>query len=157
MTATKDVTYEEIWRIGVSERIKRERNKKMWSNNGWKFSNINVWHQTIDSRSSENAKQFSSVQFSHSVMSNSLRPHEPQHARPPCLSPTPGVHPNPRPLSWWCHPTISSPVVPFSSCPQSFPASVFFQMTQFFASGGQSIGISAHPQSYQWIPRTDLF
>ena len=69
--------------------------------------------------------QFSSVQFSRSVMSDSLRPHELQHARPPCQSPTPGVHPNSRPLSRWCHAAISSSVVPFSSCPQSLPASVF--------------------------------
>ena len=69
-------------------------------------------------------------------MSISLRPHELQHARPPCPSPTPGVHPNPCPLSRWCHPTISSSVVPFSSCPQSFPASGSFQMSQLFASGG---------------------
>ena len=86
---------------------------------------------------------FSSVQFSHSVMSNSLWPHEPQHARPPCPSPTPGVHPNPCPLSRWCHPTISSSVIPFSSCPQSFPASGSFQMSQLFASDGQSTGVSA--------------
>ena len=77
--------------------------------------------------------------FSLSVMSDSLRPHEPQHARPPCPSPTPGVHPNSCPLNRWCHPTISSSVVPFSSCPQSFPASGSFQMNQLFASGGQSI------------------
>ena len=76
-------------------------------------------------------------------MSDSLRPHEPQHARPPCPSPTPGVHPNPCPLSRWCHPTISSSVIPFSSFPQSFPASGSFPMSQLFASGGQSIGISA--------------
>ena len=84
-----------------------------------------------------------SVQFSCSVVSDSLWPHEPQHARPTCLSPTPGVHPNPCPLSWWCHPTILSSVVPFSSCPQSFPASGAFQMSPLFASGGQSIGVSA--------------
>ena len=83
-----------------------------------------------------------SVQFSHSVMADSLRPHEPQHARPPCPSSTPGVHPNPCPLSLWCHPTISSSVVPFSSCLQSFPASRSFSMSQFFASGGQSISFS---------------
>ena len=65
-----------------------------------------------------------------------------QHARPPCPSPTPGVHPNPCPSSWWCHPTISFSVIPFSSCPQSFPASESFQMSQFFAWGGQSIGVS---------------
>ena len=76
-------------------------------------------------------------------MSNSLRPHELQHTRPPCPSPTPRVHPNPCPLSRWCHPTISSSVVPFSSCPQSFPASRSFSMSQLFQSGGQSIGVSA--------------
>ena len=85
----------------------------------------------------------SSIQFSHSVVSDSLRPHEPQHTRPPCPSPTPGVHPNPRPLSWWCHPTISSSVIPFSSFDKSFPTSGSFQMSQLFASGGQSIGVLA--------------
>ena len=85
---------------------------------------------------------FNSVQFSHSAMSDSLRPHEPQHARPPCPSPTARVHPNPCPLSQWCHPAISSSVVPFSSCPQSFPASGSFQMSQLFTSSGQSIGVS---------------
>ena len=84
-----------------------------------------------------------SVQFSRSVVSDSLQPHEPQHTRPPCSSPTSGVHPNPSPLSWWCHPNILSSVVPFSSCPQSFPASGSFPMNQLFASGGQSIGVSA--------------
>ena len=87
--------------------------------------------------------QFSSVQFSCSVMSDSLRPHELQHSRPPCPSPTPGVHPNSCPLSWWCHPAISSSFVPFSSCPQSLPASESFPMSQLFAWGGQSIGVSA--------------
>ena len=80
---------------------------------------------------------FSSVQFSRSVVSHSLRPHEPQHAKPPCPSPTPGVHPNPCPSSWWCHPTISSSVIPFSTCPQSFPASGSFPISQLFAWGGQ--------------------
>ena len=84
-----------------------------------------------------------SVQFSRSVVSDSLWPHEPQHARPPCPSPTPGVYPNSCPLNQWCHPAISSSVIPFSSCPQSFPASGSFQMSQLFASGGQSIGVSA--------------
>ena len=83
------------------------------------------------------------VQFSRSVVSDSLRPHELQHTRPPCPSPTPGVYPNPCPLSQWCHPTISSSVVPFSSCPQSFPASGPFQVSQLFESGGQIIGVSA--------------
>ena len=85
----------------------------------------------------------SSVQFSHSVMSNSLWPHGPQHSRSPCLSPTPGVYSNSSVLSWWCHPAISSSVVPFSPCLQSFPASGSFLMSQFFEWGGQSIGDSA--------------
>ena len=84
-----------------------------------------------------------SVQFSHSVMSDSLWPPEPKHARPPCPSPIAGVYPNPYQLSQWCHPAISNSVVPFSSCPQSFPASGSFQMSQLFASGGQTIGVSA--------------
>ena len=83
------------------------------------------------------------TQFSCSVLSDYLQPHGLQHASPSCPSPIPGVHPNPCLLSWWCHPTISSYIVPFSSCPQSFPASGSFQMSQFFASGGQSIGVSA--------------
>ena len=86
---------------------------------------------------------FSSVQFSRSVVSNSLQPHEPQHARPPCPSPTARVYPNQCLLSQWSHPTISSFVAPFSSCPQSFPPSGSFKMSQLFASGGQSIGVSA--------------
>ena len=86
----------------------------------------------------------SSVQFSSVVQScPTLRPYEPRYARPPCPSPTPRDNPNPCPLSRWCHPTISSSVVPFSSCPQSFPASMSFQMSQLFTSGGQSIGVSA--------------
>ena len=88
--------------------------------------------------------QEDSVQFSHSVVSDSLRPHELQHARPPCPSPTPGVHSNPRPSSRWCHPAISSSVIPFSSCPQSLPASESFPMSQLFAWGGQSIHVSIY-------------
>ena len=88
-------------------------------------------------------KCISSVQFSRSVVSDTLQPHEPQHTRPPCPSPTPIVHPNPCPLNQWCHPTILSSVVPFSSCPQSFPASGSFPMSQLFAWGGQSFGVSA--------------
>ena len=99
----------------------------------------------------------SSVQFSHSVMSDSLHPHGPQHARPPCPSPTPEAYSNSCPLSWWCHPTISSSVIPFSSCLQSIPASGPFQMSLFFASGGPSIGVSAStsvlPMNIQdWFP-----
>ena len=88
-------------------------------------------------------KIFSSVQFSHPVVSDSLQPHGLQQTRSPCPSPTPGVYPNSCPLSWWCHPAISSSVVPFSSCPQSLPASGSFPMSQLFASGGQNIGVSA--------------
>ena len=88
-------------------------------------------------------KYISSAQLSCSVMFDSLRPHEPQHARPPCPSPTLRFYPNSCPLSQWCHPTISSSVIPFSSCIQSFPAWGSFQMSQLFASGGQSIGASA--------------
>ena len=100
---------------------------------------------------------FSSVQFSHLVVSNSLWPRELQHARPPCPLPTPGVHSDSHPSSQWCHPAISSSVVPFSSCPQSFPASGSFQMSQLFASGGQSIGVSASTSvlpmnSQDWSP-----
>ena len=99
----------------------------------------------------------SSVQFSRSVMSKSLRPHELQHARFPCPSPTPGVHPNPCLLNWWCHPTITSSVVPFSSHPQSFPAFGSFQMSQLLASGDQSIGVSASTSvlpmnTQEWSP-----
>ena len=83
------------------------------------------------------------VQFSRSVVSDSLRLHESQRARPPCPSPTPGVHSDSRPSSQWCHPDISSSVVPFSSCPQSLPASEFFPMSQLLAWGGQSTGVSA--------------
>ena len=87
-------------------------------------------------------KIVTSDQISCSIMSNSLRSHEPQHARPPCPSPTAGVYPNPCPLSRWCHPIISSSGIPFSSCPQSFQTSRSFQMSQLFTSGSQSIGVS---------------
>ena len=98
-----------------------------------------------------------SVQFSRSVVSESLRPHALQHTRPPCPSPTPGVHSNSSPSSRWCHPAISSSVVPFSSCPQSLPASGSFPMSQLFAWGGQSIRVSASasvlPKNTQdWSP-----
>ena len=86
---------------------------------------------------------FGSVQFSRSVVSDSLRPHELQQARPPCPSPTSGVHSDSRPLSSWCHPAISSSVIPFSSCPQSLPVSESFPTSQLFTWGGQSTGASA--------------
>ena len=99
----------------------------------------------------------SSVQFSHSVMSDSLRPHESQHARAPCPSPTPRVYPNSCPSSQWCHPAISSSVVPFSSCPQSLPASGSFPMSQLFTWGGQRTGVSASASvlpmnTHDWSP-----
>ena len=98
---------------------------------------------------------FSSVQSS--VVPNSSRPHELQHARPPCPSPSPGVHPNSCPSSWWCHPAISSSIVPFSSCPQSLPTSGSFPMSQLFTWGGQSFGVSASESVLQinnqdWSP-----
>ena len=109
----------------------------------------------IESQGQASGSFFSlgSVQFN---CSDSLQPYELQHTRPPCLSPTPGVHPNPCPLSRWCDPTISYSVVPFS-CPQSFPASGSFQMSQLFTPGGQSIGVSAStsvlPKNTQgWSP-----
>ena len=118
---------------------------------------IHIQMKTNSTGKAKHVIQLRSVQFSRSVMSDSLRPHEPQHTRPPCPSPTPGVHPNPCPLSRWCHPIISSSVVPFSSCPQSFPASGSFPMNHLFASGGQSIETSASapvlPMNIQdWFP-----
>ena len=108
----------------------REKKKRRANNKNWITLNSLIAY-------------FSSVQFSSSVVSLSLRPHEPQHTRPPCPSPTPGVYTNSCPLSQWCHLTISFSVVPFSSCLQSFPTSGSFQMSQLFASGGQSTGVSA--------------
>ena len=106
-----------------------------WSTNIFKYDN-KLWETELE--------RFSSVQlFSHSVVSDSLRSHESQQARPPCPSPTPRVHSDSHPLSQWCHPAISSSVVPFSSCPQSLPASGSFPMSQLFTWGGQSTGVSA--------------
>ena len=115
-------------------------------------------HQLKASRENFNTiRTTSAVQFSRSVVSDSLRPRESQHARPPCPPPTPGIYSNSHPLSWRCHPTISSSIVPFSSCPQSFPASGSFPMSQLLVSGGQSIGVSAStsilPMNIQdWCP-----
>ena len=97
------------------------------------------WTLTLEERKIRKV----SVHFSRSVMSDSLWPHELKHTRPPCPSPTPGVHPNSSPSNRWCHPTISSSVVPFSSCPQSLPASESFPMSQLFTWGGHSTGVSA--------------
>ena len=101
--------------------------------------------------------QFSSVQFSHSIVSDCLRPHELQHARPPCPSPTPGVYSNSCPSSQWCYPGISSSVIPFSSCLQTLQASGSFPMSQLFSWGGQGIGVSASPSvlsmnTQDWSP-----
>ena len=106
--------------------------------------NENFLHPSDENKQMiEISHQLHSVQFIHSVVSDSLWPHGLQHARLPCSSPTPGACSNSCPLNQWCHPTISSSVIPFSSCPQSFPASGSFPMSQFFASGGQNIGASA--------------
>ena len=129
-------------RLSVNNYRKNKGNLKSYK----RHHSINYWKQVAPS-----------VQFSHSVVSDSLQRHEPQHTRPPCPSPTPGVHPNPCPLSRWCHPANSSSVVPFSSCPQSFPASGSFPMSQLFTSGSQSTGVSASasvlPMNIQgWFP-----
>ena len=114
--------------------------KKIWADQKWvrRISN-----QKLSKREKPRMRWFSSVQFSRSVVSDSLRPHELQHARPPCPSPTPRVHSNSRPSSQWYHPAISFSVIPFSSCPQSLPASEAFPMSQPFAWGGQSTGVLA--------------
>ena len=101
-------------------------------------------------RTQVSSSLFSSVQFSHSVVSNSLRPYELQYARPPCPSPSPRVHSSSCPSSWWCHPAISSSLVPFFYCPQSLPASESFPMSQLFTWSGQSTGVSALASS---LPR----
>ena len=116
-----------------NKKVKKKKTKKLTREKKKSKCQFRRWDKNI---------QFW-VQFSRSVMSNSLRPHESQHARPPCPSPTPGVHSNSCPSSWWCHPAISSSVIPFSSCPQSLPASGSFPMSQFFTWGGQSTGVSA--------------
>ena len=110
----------------------------------WKFTLSGTPGNSLCYIKFSNSKNpISSVQSSRSVVFDSLRPHESQHARPPCPSPTPGVHSDSRPLSRWCHPAISSSVVPFSSCPQSLPESESFPVSQLFAWGGQSTGVSA--------------
>ena len=117
----------------------------MPSDNNWNLKRV-LWNCT-----------YPSVQFSCSVVSDSLGPHELQHSRPPCPSPTPGVYANSCPSRWWCHPTVSSSVVPFSACPQSLPASGSFPMSQVFAWGGQSTGVSASTSvlpmnTQEWSP-----
>ena len=131
--------------------------KEIWALKNWCFW-TEVLEKTLESPlDCKEIKPLSLVQFSRSVMFDSLRPHGLQHTRPPCPSPTPGVYSNSCPSSRWCHPTISSSVILFSSCLQSFPTSRSFQMSQFFTSGGQSIGVSASasvlPMNIQdWFP-----
>ena len=113
--------------------------------------------QKLNRKEIDNTKKCcSSVPFCHSVVSDSLLPHEPQHARPPCPSSTPRVHPNRYPWSRLCHPTISSSIVPFCSCPQTYPASVSFPISQLFSMGGQNIGLLASNQSLQRTRMTVL-
>ena len=128
-TASNYLTFPEILTI---------INIKEWYNFGGKRSikMIASWENVLPFTFNAKELKTSSVQFSRSVVSNSLRPHESQHARPPCPSPTPGVHSDSCPSSRWCHPAISSSVIPFSSCPQSLPASKSFPMSQLFISGG---------------------
>ena len=132
-----------VWRIPWTEEPVRlqsiglQRVRNNWSNLAHTHMHATMWQTLWE------ALQFSSVQFSHSVVSDSLWPHESQHDRPPCPSPSPGVHSDSRPLSQWCHPAISSSVIPFSSCPQSLPASESFPISQLFTWGGQSTGVSA--------------
>ena len=132
--------------VYVSLKFKRE----LWLQACISKSSLHAWHL-------EPLGWISSVQFSRSVVSDSLQPHESQHTRPPCPSATPGVYSNSSPSSRWCHPAISSSVVPFSSCPQSLAASGYLTMSQLFAWGGQSTGVSASasvlPMNTQdWIP-----
>ena len=138
----------EAWRAEVHGVTKSQTWLSDWTELSWWLNNvislslkslIVKWSYWVLAYS----KSFSSIQFSHSVVSDSLRPHELQHARPPCPSQTPGVYSNSCPSSRWCHPAISSSVVPFSSCPQSLPASGSFPTSQLFAWCGQSIGVSA--------------
>ena len=125
--------------------------------NGKSLSDLNVSKLELYLHVETVSFNFCSVQFSRSVLSHSLQPIGLQHARPPSPSPTPRVYSKPCPLSWWCHQTIPSSVVPFSSCLQSFPPSGSFQMSQLFIPGGQSIGVSASasvlPMNIQdWFP-----
>ena len=123
----------------------------------WESPILSAWHAPLYKWCHDHMQTLDvSVQFSRSVVADSLRPHEPQHARPPCPSPTPRAYSNPCPLSRWCHPTISSSVIPFSSCFQFLPISGSFQISQLFASGGQILEFQLQAQSFQWIVRTDL-
>ena len=126
-----------------SDHWNRTRSPETYSQSTMKETRIYNGEKTVFSKRCWKSWTVQSVQFSCSFVSDSLRPHESQLARLPCPSPTPGVHPNSCPSSQWCHPAISFSVVPFSSCPQSLPASETFPMSQLFAWGSQSIGVSA--------------
>ena len=141
----QDISHFTYWYLLIKQCLTKECSIKFWWMNSkilkdsskcwtWADKKLHKWVRCA---------AFSSVQSSHSVVSDSLWPHEPQHARPPCPSPSPGVHSDSCPSSQWCHPTISSSVIPFSSCPQSLPASKSFPMSQLFTWGGQSTGVSA--------------
>ena len=123
------LSFSSLLHLLIKVKLKKKISRKEW------------WHSAKEVYLIKDS--VSSVQFSCSVVSDSLRPHESQHTRPPCPSPTPRVHSDSCPSSQWCHPAILSSVVPFSSCPQSLPASESFPMSQLFASGGQSTGVSA--------------
>ena len=130
--------------------LKMEFSLQLWSHSSWSlFICLFLPHRSFPST-------FSSVQFSRSFVSNSLWHHESQHARPPCPSPTPGVYPNSCPLSQWCHPTISSSVIPFSSCLQSFPVSGLFQWISSSHQVAKVLEFQLQHQSFQWTLRTDL-
>ena len=142
-----------MWQIEMCHRCKPHwgpSGERMQNSHHWPLILITCWNDNV-------VDTFSSVQFSRSVVSDSLRPHESQHARPPYPSQTPGVHPDSGPSSWWCHPAISSSVVPFSSHLQSFPASGSFPMSQLFSWGGQSTRVSVSAsfppnKSQGWSP-----
>ena len=136
--------YEELSKlISKKPNIKLENEKTTWKDHFAK-KDIQMVHLYVGKWNDvQHHWPFSSVQFSRSVMSDSLRLHELQHTRPPCPSPFPGVHSDSRPSSPWCHPAISPSVIPFSSCPQSLPASESFPVSQLFTWGGQSTGVSA--------------
>ena len=141
--ATEETSGEALFR--ASENIVR-----------FQFLSLNPPHLHLFLSFPYNLSLHGSVQFSRSGMSNSLRLHKLQHARPPCPSPTPEVHPNSCPLSWWCHPTISSSVIPFSACSQSFPDQGLFKWASSLHQVAKVFGFQLQHSSFQWTPRTDL-
>ena len=120
------------------------------------YAYIQLTHFSVLQKLTEHCKTPLLVQFSCSVVSDSLWPHELQHTRPPCPSLTPGVYSNSSPLRWWCHQSISSSVIPFSSCPQSFPASGLFKWVSSSHQVAKVLEFQLQHQSFRWTPRTDL-